>query len=154
MNSSAQSVIFIVIRLLRPDRNNFGSLSVLMSISGVVLGVAALVVVMSTMDGFEKEVRSYAIDISSHGILFDRKGRINKWKPLQAQIIKTPSRSVPKRGKKQKKILLPGRVGMTNLGNTCYINSVFQALSHTKAFWKYFSKYYITFNIPLFTVNT
>ena len=51
---------------------------------------------------------------------------------------KTPKRALSKR--KRKKVLLPGRVGMTNLGNTCYINSVFQALSHTKKFWKYFSK--------------
>ena len=51
---------------------------------------------------------------------------------------KTPKRGLSKR--KRKKVLLPGRVGMTNLGNTCYINSVFQALSHTKKFWKYFSK--------------
>ncbi len=89
MNSRAKSLIFIVIRLLRPDRKNLGSLSVLMSISGVVLGVAALVVVMSTMNGFEKEVRNYAIGISSHGILFDRRGMINNWESLQAQIEKT-----------------------------------------------------------------
>jgi uncharacterized UBP type Zn finger protein len=69
--------------------------------------------------------------------------REREQKKAQARITKTPSKTVPKRGKKQKKILLPGRVGMTNLGNTCYINSVFQALSHTKAFWKYFSKYYV-----------
>jgi lipoprotein-releasing system permease protein len=86
MNSNAQSVTFIAMRLLRPDRNNFGSLTVLMSISGVVLGVAALVVVMSTMNGFEKEVRSYAIGISSHGILFDRTGKLDNWQSLQAQI--------------------------------------------------------------------
>ena len=86
MNSSVESVIFIAIRLLRPDKNNFGSLTVLMSISGVVLGVAALVVVMSTMNGFEKEVRSYAIGISSHGILFNRIGKLNNWESLQGKI--------------------------------------------------------------------
>ena len=57
-----------------------------MSISGVVLGVAALVVVMSTMNGFEKEVRRYAIGISSHGILFDRTGKLNNWESVQTQI--------------------------------------------------------------------
>ena len=86
MNSSAQSVIFIGLRLLQPNKNNFGSLTVLMSISGVVLGVAALVIVMSTMNGFEKEVRRYAIGISSHGILFDRTGKLNNWESVQTQI--------------------------------------------------------------------
>ncbi len=57
-----------------------------MSISGVVLGVAALVVVMSTMNGFEKEVRRYAIGISSHGILFDRTGNLDNWESVQTQI--------------------------------------------------------------------
>ena len=86
MNSSTLSVIFIALRLLRPNKNNFGSVTILMSISGVVLGVAALVVVMSTMNGFEKEVRRYAIGISSHGILFDRTGKLNNWESVQTQI--------------------------------------------------------------------
>lgn len=89
MISSAQSVMFIAMRLLRPDKNNFGSLTVLMSISGVILGVAALVLVMSTMNGFEKEVRRYAIGISSHGVIFDRTGKLNDWESVQTQIDKT-----------------------------------------------------------------
>ena len=89
MNSNAQSIVFIAIGLLRPDKKSLVSLTVLMSISGVVLGVAALIVVMSTMNGFEKEVRRYAIGISSHGILFDRTGNLDNWESVQTQIDKT-----------------------------------------------------------------
>ena len=38
-------------------------------------------------------------------------------------------------------LILPGRAGLNNLGNTCYINSVIQCLSHARPFWKYFIRY-------------
>ena len=41
------------------------------------------------MNCFEKEVRRYAIGISSHGILFDRTGKLNNWESVQTQIDKT-----------------------------------------------------------------
>lgn len=88
MPSTNQSAIFIALRLLRPGGRNFGSMSVFMSIGGIVLGVASLIVVMSTMNGFEREVRQYALGISSHGVLFDPSGKFSNWKELQVQIEK------------------------------------------------------------------
>lgn len=58
---------FIAKRYLKSKRKTaFISLITYISIAGVMLGVAALIIVLSVMNGFEKEVRSRFIDMEAH----------------------------------------------------------------------------------------
>lgn len=58
---------FIAKRYLKSKRKTaFISLITYFSIAGVMLGVAALIIVLSVMNGFEKEVRSRFIDMEAH----------------------------------------------------------------------------------------
>lgn len=60
--------LWIALRYLRAQRTNqFASLVALASVIGVALGVAALIVVLSVMNGFENELRSRLVAISGHG---------------------------------------------------------------------------------------
>jgi len=59
--------IFIAKRYLKSKkRTGFISLITYISIGGVSIGVAALIIVLSVMNGFETEVRSRFIGVSSH----------------------------------------------------------------------------------------
>lgn len=59
--------LFIAKRYLTArKKSRFISIITLISVGGVLLGVAALVIVLSVMNGFESEVRSRIIGITSH----------------------------------------------------------------------------------------
>lgn len=59
--------IFIALRYLKSKRKTgFISLIAYISIAGVVIGVAALIIVLSVMNGFESEVRSRFISVDAH----------------------------------------------------------------------------------------
>lgn len=45
-------------------------------------------------------------------------------------------------------VILPGRAGMRNLGNTCYVNSVVQGMSHVHAFRRYFVEQFSLYSYP------
>ena len=47
-------------------RNAFISFIALISMAGIALGVAALIVVLSVMNGFQKEVRDRMLSVVSH----------------------------------------------------------------------------------------
>jgi lipoprotein-releasing system permease protein len=53
-------------------RGSFISVNSLFSIGGVVVGVAALIFVLSMMNGFETEVRSRILGVTSHITVFSR----------------------------------------------------------------------------------
>ncbi len=58
---------FIATRYLRSKRKTgFISLITYISIFGVVVGVAALIIILSVMNGFEREVRSRFIGVDAH----------------------------------------------------------------------------------------
>ncbi|MGL4996410.1 MAG: ABC transporter permease, partial [Deefgea sp.] len=47
-------------------RNGFISFISLVSIAGIALGVAALIIVLSVMNGFQEEVRNRILGMASH----------------------------------------------------------------------------------------
>jgi len=64
--------LFLALRYLRP-RGSFVSVITLISILGVLLGVAVLVVVMSVMSGFERQIREVTLGFEPHvECLFER----------------------------------------------------------------------------------
>lgn len=67
--------LFIARRYLRSRRReNFISIITVISVGGVALGVAALVLTLSMMNGFEKEVRSRIVGATSAVTIFDVAG--------------------------------------------------------------------------------
>ena len=57
---------------------------------GIALGVAALIIVLSVMNGFQKEVRDRMLSVLSHVELFDGSGSLPDWQSLAAQASKHP----------------------------------------------------------------
>lgn len=63
----------------RSGRNSFISFISLISMAGIGLGVAALIVVLSVMNGFQKEVRDRMLSVLSHIEVFDAYGSLPDW---------------------------------------------------------------------------
>ena len=55
-------------------RNHFISFISMSSIIGVALGVAALITVISVMNGFEKELKDRILGMASHAVIEDSNG--------------------------------------------------------------------------------
>jgi len=75
---------FIAFRFLRAKhRNRFVSLVAIFAVGGIAIGVAALIVSLSVMNGFEGEVRSRIINTISHINVYSlRAESITDWEPL------------------------------------------------------------------------
>ncbi len=64
----------------RSRRNSFISFISLISMAGIALGVAALIVVLSVMNGFQKEVRDRMLSVVPHVEIFGAGGTIPDWR--------------------------------------------------------------------------
>src|SRR5690606_15109626 len=71
-------------------RDHFISFIALISLLGMILGVAALIVVMSVMNGFESELRGRILALVPHGFIESSDGRLRDWEPLVASVADTP----------------------------------------------------------------
>ena len=69
----------------RSARNSFISFISLISMAGIALGVAALIVVLSVMNGFQKEVRDRMLSVLSHIEVFDASGSMPDWRATAAE---------------------------------------------------------------------
>ena len=71
-------------------RRGFVSFVALMSVLGLMLGVATLITVLSVMNGFERELRNRILSVTSHGTLSGIDGSITDWRAVQQAALKQP----------------------------------------------------------------
>src|ERR1700681_4418883 len=67
-------------------RRGFVAFVALMSVCGLTLGVATLIVVLSVMNGFERELRSRILAVTSHATIMGLSGALPDWRDLQQQV--------------------------------------------------------------------
>jgi len=71
-------------------RNHFISFISLISMLGIGLGVAALIVVLSVMNGFQKELRTRILGVASHIQIAGINGELTDWQTIAAQVAEHP----------------------------------------------------------------
>ncbi len=72
----------------RSGRNSFISFISLISMAGIALGVATLIIVLSVMNGFQKEVRDRMLSVLPHIEVFDASGQIPDWQATAKEVQK------------------------------------------------------------------
>jgi lipoprotein-releasing system permease protein len=71
-------------------RRGFVSFVAFMSTAGLMLGVAVLIVVLSVMNGFERELRSRILSVTSHATLIGLEGTLSDWQGIRSLALKSP----------------------------------------------------------------
>tara|TARA_B110000503_G_C7173585_1_gene425838 strand:+ start:18350 stop:19612 length:1263 start_codon:yes stop_codon:yes gene_type:complete len=71
-------------------RNRFTSVIATVSMFGMVLGVASLIVVLAIMNGFASELRGRILSLVPHGFVESEQGGIAQWPELMRQINSSP----------------------------------------------------------------
>jgi lipoprotein-releasing system permease protein len=82
-------VLFLALRYLRPKRT-FVSVITLISILGVALGVAVLIIVISVMSGFDHDLRDKIIGFSAHLTVEESSGTLKNYQPVAAILKANP----------------------------------------------------------------
>jgi lipoprotein-releasing system permease protein len=83
--------IFVGLRYIRARRSNrFVSFISLASTAGVAIGVAALIVVISVMNGFENELRERLLSLSAHATITAADGTLHGWEKIGRAAEQTP----------------------------------------------------------------
>lgn len=94
INLSLQSLpyeLYVGMRYTRAKRqNHFISFISLTSMIGIGLGVAALIVVLSVMNGFQEELRARILGVASHVQITGENNQLANWQNLSAKVDKAP----------------------------------------------------------------
>jgi len=88
MSSSLPAPLFLAARYLKPKRT-FLAVITLISVLGVTLGITVLILVMSVMTGFERELQRKVIGFDAH-LLVTNNGLLDQWKNLADKASSTP----------------------------------------------------------------
>jgi lipoprotein-releasing system permease protein len=75
----------------RDGRNSFISFISLISVAGIALGVAALIVVLSIMNGFRKDVTDRMLSVLAHIEVLDTRGAMPNWRDAVQDALKNPA---------------------------------------------------------------
>jgi lipoprotein-releasing system permease protein len=71
-------------------RRGFVSFVAMMSMIGLSLGVAVLIVVLSVMNGFERELRARILSVTAHATLSTTEGSLPDWREARALAQRMP----------------------------------------------------------------
>lgn len=83
--------LFIGLRYLQGKRRNrFATFVSFASMLGIGIGVAVLVIVLSVMNGFEREVASHILGMTSHATVFKIGEAMDQWQETAADIRRKP----------------------------------------------------------------
>jgi len=84
--------LYIGLRYTRAKRRNgFVSFIAMISMIGIALGVAALIVVLSVMNGFGKELKERTLGMTSHATITGQNGYLQNWRQIKQQIVGQPN---------------------------------------------------------------
>ncbi len=75
----------------RSGRNRFISFISMISVAGIALGVAALIVVLSVMNGFQKEVTDRMLSVLAHIEIYDVRGAMPDWRAVERDAARNPA---------------------------------------------------------------
>lgn len=80
--------LFISLRYLKARRKQvFVSIITFISIAGIFLGVAALIIVLAVMNGFETDLRNKILGINSHVIVMEHGGAMRDYRRVQEEVL-------------------------------------------------------------------
>ncbi len=79
---------FLALRYLKPKRT-FLSIITLISVIGVMLGVTVLILVISVMTGFDRELRQKVIEFDAH-VVVTSEDVLTNWRELNTKILAIP----------------------------------------------------------------
>ena len=83
--------LFVGLRYTRAKRrNHFISFISITSMLGIALGVAALIVVLSVMNGFQKELRARILGVASHVQITGMSNGLRDWQRIAKQTMSIP----------------------------------------------------------------
>ncbi|MFC4931367.1 lipoprotein-releasing ABC transporter permease subunit [Massilia sp. GCM10023247] len=71
-------------------RSGFISFISLISVAGIGLGVAALIIVLSVMNGFQKQVTDRMLSVLAHIEVFDARGDMPQWREAEREALRNP----------------------------------------------------------------
>ena len=81
--------IYLGYKYFRSKKGAFASFTSIMAIAGLALGVAALVIVLSVMNGFERELQTRVLGVVPQ-LIIRNESAITQYNDLIAQLIESP----------------------------------------------------------------